>query len=328
MTAEQVVEEVFRTVRPDDLIPICAKRPGRKRSMAGTPYIHSFFPVRAADRYEAAQVIETATALGHPTYWMLVTLRPQACPVLQPSWEGEPQTFSYRKPFVSQIHGLFFDLDVGRAPEHSKSEFDQITADEALAVVLDLVQSNVIPLPTLTAPSGRGRYLLYLFKEPVDATAKNVMCWREVVNAFLRRLTRLAPDCGACRSLNGLFKAPGSGGAVPYSMFDDGSQTLRRYELDELDAFLVNHPAGTSDQEEPVVQRYAYEPLVRPSKRRQGHRSWLQTARPMIVRLHELERLNLRRTSPWPERSHKLLLYYATAARFMTYARFNHSREG
>jgi hypothetical protein len=181
-------------------------RPGKLPRMKGKPYIHSFFPLKVEDRCEAEQIIDASATLGHnPTFWMLVTLRPEATKKL-PVWEDHSQSFFYRQELVSQIHGLFFDLDVGRAPEDSKNEFDSMTADEALEGTLDLVEANVIPMPTLTAASGRGRYLLYLFREPVDATLANIARWRLVVGGVLSRITHLAPDVGACHTLNRLFK--------------------------------------------------------------------------------------------------------------------------
>jgi hypothetical protein len=324
LSNDVVAEEFFRHARPDDLIPICSFRPGRLPAMRGQPYIHSYFPLRAEDNYEAEQIISDTAALGHKaTYWMVVTLRPEACE-RQPVWEGREQLFSYEQVQVSQILGLFFDLDVGRSLEDSKNKFEQMTADEALDGALDLVDANVIPMPTLTAPSGRGQYLIYLFKEPLDATPDNRARWRLVVDGILDRIGHLAPDIGACHTLNRLFKAPGSGGTVIYSMVDDGSHTLRRYDLDEIDAFLLNHAQEADTVVEPPIERHSYEPLVQKiaKRRNTGGRSWLQNARSMIVRRNELQRINEYRKGRWPGMRHRLLMYFVTAERFIGRAHF------
>ena len=238
-------------------------------------------------------------------------------------WQCREQRFSYVQNYVSQIHALFIDLDVGRSPEESKNEFDQMTADEALEGALVLMEESAIPMPTLTVASGRGCYLLYLLTEPLDATPGNVGRWRVVVDSFLDRIVHLAPDIGACHTLNRCFKAPGSGGSVVYSMLDDGSGDLRRYSFDEIDAFLLNHPYS-AEAVEPEVERACYEPLACTIRKRRSavKRSWLQNARSMIVRRNELHRLNEFRAGRWPEMRHKLMLYYATAQRRIAYEFF------
>ncbi len=322
INAALVAEELFRGARPDDLIPICSLRPGRLSSQKGRPYIHSFFPLTAEEHGNAEEIVATTVELGHEkTYWMAVTLRPDACAEL-PVWECDAVSFRYTQEFVSQIHGLFIDLDVGRSPEDSKNEFDQQTAGKALEGALALVEDNIIPMPTITACSGRGRYLLYLFTEPLDATSGNVARWRVVVDAILERVRHLAPDVGACRTLNRLFKTPGSGGRIAYEMSDDGTGDMRRYDFDEIDAFLLNHPYASAETVE-EVERIAYTPIgAAPKRRRTGNRSWVQNARPMIVRRDELHRLNEYRGGRWPEMRHKLMLYYATAQRRMIYEYF------
>jgi len=329
-----LVEEIFRKARPDDLIPICSRRPGKLPSQKGKPYVHSFFPLRVEVRYEAGEIIDMTAALGHEAaFWMLVTLRPEACE-RDPAWEGRGQRFSYKQEHVSQIHGLFFDLDVGRSPEDSKCEHDQMTADEALSRLLDLVEANVLPMPTLTATSGRGRYFLYLFDEPLDAIPANIKRWSTVVDLVLSRIahrasdtaTCLAPDIPACHTLNRCFKAPGTlGGKVAYSMFNDGSGELRRYDIDEIDAFLLNHPQESDEASEPAIERQPYQPLVTtlPKRRKPGKRSWLQNARSMIVRRNEMRRLNEHRAGRWPRMRHNLMLYFATAERRIAYEYFD-----
>ncbi len=329
LSAERLADEMFRNARPDDLIPICSFRPGRLTSQKGGPYIHSYFPLRCEDHYEAANIIETTIALREVAYWMAVTLKPQACDQ-QAVWNGHALRFEYGKKYVAQIHGLFFDLDVGRSPEDSKNDFDQMTAEEALSGLHDLIGSEVIPMPTLTATSGRGRYFLYLFNEPIDATPENVARWRVVVDGVLPCIKHLAPDIGACHTLNRCFKVPGAlDGRVVYSMFNDGSGELRRYNLDEIDAFLLNHDHHSDGEREPKAKRETYVPLgaVTIQKRKtNGKRPWLQNARSMIVRRNELLRLNEHRAGRWPGMRHNLLLYFTTAERRIVYERFGNDR--
>lgn len=333
MSAPEVIDAMFEIARPDDLIAICSKRPGKLKSQRGKPYPHSYFPPRVEDRHDIEEIVDVITALGHePAFWMLFTLRPDACDVF-PAWEQRPQRFRYTKEFLSQILGIFIDLDVGRPPEEATSEASKMSHEAALERVLNLVENKVIPMPTLTAPSGRGRYIVYLFQTAIDATADNIERWKMVVNELLRRVDHLAPDKSASRTPNRLFKAHGTlDGKVTYSMLHLGDGQLRRYDLDEIDAFVLNHPTQSTallNRDVDVdVERVEYNRLV-PVKRKRastGTRHWMQKARPMIVRRNELLRLHKHRRGHWPNMRHLFLLYYATAVRMITYQFYDNDK--
>lgn len=201
-----------------------------------------------------------------------------------------------------------------------------MTADEAEEHVLDLVECEVIPQPSLMGRSGRGVYVLYLFKEPLDVTDDVPFLWLGIVNRLLRRMQTLRMDEAACRTLNRLFKAPGTlDGRVIYTMVDDGTNDLRRYSLDDIEVFLSIHADERDPEPQPEPQLIPYVPLFERSQRKRGtvgERHWTQTARPMLQRVDEMKRLNAVRGGHWTNRRHVFLLYYSTAQRVIGYAKF------
>lgn len=331
LTIPDAIEAIFGTANPDDLIGICSDRPGKLRGKRGESYKHSYFPLRVEDRYEFELIIEATEALQHKAaYTLLTTFRPDACRSF-PVWSGNELSFSYRQEYISQLTGLFLDIDCGRSPEEDDDPRAWMTAAEAEEHVLDLVECEVIPQPSLMARSGRGVYVFYLVKEPLDVTDDVPFVWLGIVNRLLRRMQTLRMDEAASRTLNRLFKAPGTlGGRVIYSMLDDGTDQMRRYTLDEIEEFLITNADERDPEPQPEPQLIPYVPLFERSQRRKGHgeRHWTQTARPMLQRVDEMKRLNTVRGGRWTNSRHNFLLYYATAQRVIGYAKFGGRREG
>jgi hypothetical protein len=179
-------------------------------------------------------------------------------------------------------------------------------------MILALVRSTAIPLPTLTAKSGRGMYLFYLFSFPLRCTPEAMQLRKRALDELLGRLECVAADYSSTNVVQP-FKAPGSRcdiGKVQYAMFERGLVTAPRYSLDALAEFLgVRDPAS-------IVQAQG----LRRKRSRGGASRPLRYVAWAFVRMNELERLVPRRAR-WEGCRHYLLLAYAEAASWLYRAR-------
>lgn len=149
----------------------------------------------------------------------------------------KPLYYHAANAHVRELVAITVDLDVGR-------DAKDMTADMAVGYALSLARSEKIPLPSLTAASGRGAYLLWLLQDAEtgkapQASKANVDRWRKTLAELIKRLDGLKPDTNATRPAN-WFKLPGTvdtktGNLVYYSAHMVGTLAeIPRYDLTKL----------------------------------------------------------------------------------------------
>jgi hypothetical protein len=296
LRAWEAAERMLHAAPRDTYLGISAKLPGFKAGTDG-PYLH---PFGAPTRDEFMWVVDTAIDAGaEAVYTMLATFR---YPVAYPKRQ---QPYSFPRSRCDSILGLMIDLDVGRSESEARDTTQTMSADDALAIVFRLVEQDAIPLPTLTARSGRGLYLLYIFSAAARYTEHLRRRFEAVHDELRTRLAGLCPDRSS-RNVVQLFKAPGSlsaAGFVSYEMYEQGEIGPPLHTLESLQTFLMLN--GCVTPEEKLI------PARRKGSRPRSPRQRVAFAR---RRMDELERLVPLRKR-WTGWRHYLLLAYAEAAR-------------
>ncbi len=305
MSFEQAAQAIFAGASPDSIVGLESVRKGRARPK---PYLHWYAPIPVARLH---QLEEVADSIEGPRYWFLQTFSP-ACVsrregrVLE--WCGFPIHFSPTTNALRELCAIVVDLDVGR--EQPKRRGEELTADEAIARVRQLVGDGSLPCPSLLAESGRGIYLVYLLSDSRQGSRKPVLNgkdtqekWRRVARAFRLVTTDLAFDELSTAPAHP-FKAPGRGAepARYYAVARDSTE-VRYWTLDEIATALP-----------PAEERLAKSspPAVGPRRRPSGK---FDPARPERRRLHELELLAVHRGGIARGHRHRFLLCYTTDLR-------------
>ncbi|MBV8546233.1 MAG: hypothetical protein JO088_15935, partial [Acidobacteria bacterium] len=106
------------------------------------------------------------------------------------------------------------DLDVGR--DDGERAGANMTADEAIVRLRQLVAGGSLPSPSLIAESGRGVYLIYLLaandqvtRTPIPNGAQAQTRWRRIAAALAKVTADLACDEKSTVTPAHAFKAPG-----------------------------------------------------------------------------------------------------------------------
>ena len=112
-----------------------------------------------------------------------------------------PNTYYIPKRSVSyirQYRSLFIDLDVKKYAKHSK--------EETLANILDLVNQNKIPEPSMITDSGRGFHLYFRIK---NAPKQAIQTFQELEDYLYYQLKELGADLSATDSAR-VLRLPGT----------------------------------------------------------------------------------------------------------------------
>ena len=310
---------MFGHADPDTLIPISSLRLGKLRSHAGETYLHSFFSLRVSDLDKFADVIERSQRLGHEaTYFAPVTLHSSACSTVDPEWQGREVSFLLNRAYVAQQVALVLDLDVGRSPHEAKSAAATMTAAHALSRLVTFIEQGALPPPTFIAESGRGLYLMYVIDPPLKPSAANREQVMAVVDRWLEIVADFAPDVAASRTPHHVFKVPGGPHDVRYFAVEmAGAPWPRRFSLAELQDVLnveVSIPAPQPPRRSPPTS--------------EKRRSWLHVSAHLRHRRDDLLMLAKHRGARLQGDRHNLMMYYATAIRFIVTAKYGLTAAG
>lgn len=310
LTRNEVFDHLYASCPPDDLVGIGSRR--TSKSSPDQPHPHYEYPVPVASLSMVDDVLR-----AHPTrehYIQFNSFVREACP--QPdldlaAYVGRDVYFEAKNGRVSRTCALVMDLDVGRVENVGSPP--AISADDALEEVRRLCADDVLPAPSMVAFSGRGLYIIYLLREALIPTEDLLRGRYRVITELLRRVRHLSPDVSASRALAHWFKAPDSmGGRVAYHAFKPDFEIHRWNGLEEIDAFLLNHPTPGDKAFRSETER---EPLRSRTSSAASHRTWQQKARSSIVRKNELERLAHHRGMRDGQKRRWLLVFYGAAVR-------------
>lgn len=173
--------------------------------------------------------------------------------------DGTPRYFRGKAHLVAELVAIFADLDVGKPHDDGHPP---ITGADAVAEVVRLALSGIVPYPSMLALSGTGAYALWCLKgrrsdHPPEHTTENAHLWRLAGNELHRTLEQalLYPDPRA-RAKSQWMKAPGTidtntGNTVVFMPFytpdpESGRSAIPLYSLhdltDRLDIVSVDAP--------------------------------------------------------------------------------------
>ena len=180
-------------------------------------------------------------------------------------WPLQPLYFNAANHHVNQLVAITVDLDVGR-------EEDDMTSEMAVGYALSLARYGEIPLPSLTAASGRGAYLLWLLKDAESGRAPranrdNIDRYKKTTAELCKKLEMLKADRNATRLAN-WFKLPGTVDTktdtlVIYSAHMVSTLAeIPRYDLTTLtkDLDLFDEPMQVKQLQEPQQPAVTFKP--------------------------------------------------------------------
>jgi len=131
-----------------------------------------------------------------------------------------------------------------------------ITHGNAFGQVVDMVDADEIPPPSIYVNSGRGLWLMWLLigddhGNPVRAWPENLRAWSEIEREVITRLSRIGADSNAS-DVSRITRVPGSINSksqtrVKYHVPKDAAGKSFLYSLDDLVQFFditikVDHP--------------------------------------------------------------------------------------
>lgn len=146
-----------------------------------------------------------------------------------------PYFLPQRAKLVGWLNCNFVDLDCYKLG---------IDPGDAVGQILERARTNHLPLPGITAMSGRGAYAIWILGDPDDknkppVTHKNWTLWNKIQETICDSLTDLGADYKA-KNISGYLRIPGSYNSktderVIYSMHSyAGSGGIPVYTLDQL----------------------------------------------------------------------------------------------
>ncbi len=303
LTHSSALEKMFHAAPPGTFLRISSKRPGRARGSEGKPYIQPFYALPAERLGDFSQIVQSAVDSGDEAVYTSLAVFSSSVLYAHP---GRDQRYSFAGRRCKHFLGIWIDHDVGRSREEAKNPFQLLTAEAALIGTIRQIEKGAIPLPTMTAESGRGRYVIYVFATALANTPAVRLRMRAVHDGLCARLADFAPDRSSGNTVQP-FKVPGSPsviGPVCYAMFEQGEAAAPFYSLEILEESLCVYSNSPAPPQHP-------RPI---SLRARSARSPRQNAAPMRKRMDELRRLVRLRTR-WTGFRHWLLLAFAEAAR-------------
>ncbi|HXH92990.1 MAG TPA: hypothetical protein VNN25_15515 [Thermoanaerobaculia bacterium] len=217
------------------------------------------------------------------------------------------QPYSFTAARCAHLLGMCIDLDIGRSEEDAKDASQLLNPIDALKGILRLIETGAIPLPTMTAQSGRGRYLIYIFASALPRGPEVRRRVRAVHADLCKRLSGFSPDPSSGNTVQP-FKVPGSPsviGPVRYEMLEQGIITAPLYSLETMEEFLQVEQEQSSSVDRQSTRSSRGGGIIRSS--------WQHVA-PLRQRMEELCRLVPLRPR-WKGYRHWLLLAFAEAAR-------------
>jgi len=260
--AVEVFDVLYQHAAADAIIATGSRRPTRSDKEGHG--VHPLMPMKVSDRSEILPLLFEA-ALETTCYYMpnifceaaLHRWRKEADAVPLTEYkkritEGQarPLYFHAANHHIKQLVAVAVDLDVGR---HK----DDLNSHQAVAQVLTAAHEGTLPLPSMTAASGRGAYCLWLLYDVAaeaapEATPANIATWRKVTTELVSRLQHLKADKIATH-LGQWLKTPGTIDTktalkVIYSIHTASTDTSssaklpRYYDLDGLADSLALMP--------------------------------------------------------------------------------------
>ena len=294
---------MFHAAPPGTFLQISSKRPGRARESGGKAYVHPLFALPSERKHDFAQIVQTAIDSGDESvYTTLAAFNPSVYAF--PKYE---QPYSFTAARCAHLLGMCIDLDVGRSEEDAKEASQLLSSKDALEGTIWLIEKGIVPLPTMTAESGRGRYLIYIFAAALARTEEVRRRMQAVHIELCKRLSDFSPDPSSGNTVQP-FKVPGSPsimGPVRYEILEQGIVTAPLYSLETMEEFLQ-----VTQEQSSSADRQAN----RPSRGGGIIRSSRQHVAPLRQRMEELRRLVPLR-SRWTGYRHWLLLAFSEAAR-------------
>jgi hypothetical protein len=306
MSLEEAAQAIFAGAATQSIIGLASIRPSRARP---TPYLHWHAPLPIARLH---QLREIADSIEGRRYWFLQLFSPsclgRGSGGKPPEWSGSPIFFSPKTAALSELCSIVVDLDVGR--DGGERSGANLTADEAIVRLRQLVAGGSLPWPSLIAESGRGVYLIYLLaanyqgrRTPVPNDAQAQKQWRRIASALAKVTADLACDEKSTATPAHAFKAPGKDSdPATYCAVATDVTNIRYWTLDDLEVGL------------PVAEMKPA-PNSRPSTRRRAPSGKFDPARPEKRRLKELAQLAAHRGGISEGHRHNFLLCYTTDLR-------------
>ena len=281
---------IYQDADSDAIIATASRRPTRTDKEGNAPHVLEPIPIR--DRREIIpQLFELA--IEQTMYFMPNTLNQDALHRFKRYHSGNPPHyqddrytledyqarrqegiesgnfrplyFNTANHHVKQLVAITIDLDVGR------DETD-MTSDMAVGYALSLARYGEIPLPSLTAASGRGAYLLWLLKDAETGlapytTRENIDRWKKTTAELCKKLEEVKADRNATRLAN-WFKIPGTVDTktdtlVIYSTHQFSTLAeIPRYDLMTLtkDLDLFDEPLKVKQLPEPDPRNVTFNP--------------------------------------------------------------------
>jgi len=245
LEATTAIDVIFGRCRPDALIAFGSRR----RTKTGDVAPHYLFAVTVEDRERWLPAI-LQHKVNESQYILQNTLSQRAFArgktiedYNRAIEEQTPIWYGASNNNVTELAAMIVDLDVGRGP-------DDLTAWDALAVVMNMTDTGELPRPSLAARSGRGLYLWWLLTDdaghPPANTPDNLAQWKLITNELLSRCDILNADHQAKNEARWL-KRPGTidtntGNEVVYSTFGvNHPGAVPRYKLPKLMEKLELH---------------------------------------------------------------------------------------
>jgi hypothetical protein len=304
LTQSSALDKMFHAAPPGTFLQISSKRPGRARESGGKAYVHPLFALPSERRCDFAQIVQTAVESGDESvYTTLAAFNPSVH-----AFPTREQPYSFTVGRCAHLLGMYIDLDIGRSEGDAKDASQLVSPKDALEGTIRLIEEGAIPLPTMTAESGRGRYLIYIFAEALPRSLEVRRRMQAVHAELCKRLSGFSPDPSSGNTVQP-FKVPGSPsiiGPVRYEILEQGIIAAPLYSLEAMEEVLD----VAREQSSPADAQ----PNRSSSRGRGISRSSSQHVAPLRQRMHELWRLVPLR-SRWTGYRHWLLLAFAEAAR-------------
>ena len=243
------IDVIYGRCRPEGLLAFGSRRPTRRKPQ---PFPHDMFILPAGDRHNWLPAVfahmVSQTQYGKPSTYTVAALVEGDIERYQNAIRiGRPLYYAALQRNVMELVALVVDLDVGRHP----GEPGDLTAGQALGAVIDRVQANILPPPSLAAYSGRGAYLWWLLTAadghpPINDPDNNAQR-RLIAGELVNRTRDLEADQAAAKDENHWFKRPGTvdtntGRRVDYLTWGLGHPSaVPLYRLPELMEILDLH---------------------------------------------------------------------------------------
>lgn len=206
------IDLIYGRCRADSLLAFGSRRPSPRKPKA---FPHDLFILPVGDRQNwlpaiFAHMVDQSQYIKPSTYTVAAMVEGGVERYRNAIRRGRPLYYAAIQRNVTELVALVVDLDVGRNPGTPGN----VTAGQALGAVIDRVQANELPAPSLAAYSGRGAYLWWLLTaddgRPPLNTPDNHARRRLIASELVNRTRDLESDRGKAKDENAWFKRPGT----------------------------------------------------------------------------------------------------------------------